>query len=109
VIDVRHLTKTYGSFKAVDDFSFRVRPGEVVGLIGPNGAGRASTLILLPAVIVALVVAGECWIAIEGLGRVLNRTEPSAVEAVEQGVRRVPGGLRWRKRRSGRCENHRSR
>jgi ABC-2 type transport system ATP-binding protein len=44
VIDVQRLTKTYGSFKAVDDFSFRVDPGEVVGLIGPNGAGKTSTL-----------------------------------------------------------------
>jgi len=40
-------------------------------------------LILLPAVVVALVAAGECWLAIEGLGRVLDRTDPSAVEAVE--------------------------
>jgi ABC-2 type transport system ATP-binding protein len=44
VIDVQHLTKTYGTFRAVDDFSFRVEPGEVVGLIGPNGAGKTSTL-----------------------------------------------------------------
>jgi ABC-2 type transport system ATP-binding protein len=44
VIDVQHLTKTYGTFKAVDDCSFRVEPGEVVGLIGPNGAGKTSTL-----------------------------------------------------------------
>jgi len=44
VIDVQHLTKTYGAFKAVDDFSLRVDPGEVVGLIGPNGAGKTSTL-----------------------------------------------------------------
>ena len=44
MIDVQHLTKTYGSFTAVDDFSFRVDPGEVVGLIGPNGAGKTSTL-----------------------------------------------------------------
>ena len=44
VINVQHLTKTYGSFKAVDDFSFAVGPGEVVGLIGPNGAGKTSTL-----------------------------------------------------------------
>jgi hypothetical protein len=42
-----------------------------------------ATLILLPAVVVALVVAGECWLAIEGLGRVLDRTDPSAVEATE--------------------------
>ncbi|MFO7694297.1 MAG: putative ABC exporter domain-containing protein [Vicinamibacterales bacterium] len=42
-----------------------------------------ATLILLPAVVVALVVTSECWLAIEGLGRVLDRTDPSAVEAVE--------------------------
>jgi hypothetical protein len=40
-------------------------------------------VILLPALLVALVVAGECWLAIEGLGRVLDRTDPSAVDAAE--------------------------
>ena len=44
MISVSHLTKTYGTFKAVDDFSFAVGPGEIVGLIGPNGAGKTSTL-----------------------------------------------------------------
>jgi ABC-2 type transport system ATP-binding protein len=44
MIDVSHLTKRYGDVKAVDDFSFRVEPGEIVGLIGPNGAGKTSTL-----------------------------------------------------------------
>ena len=44
VIDVSHLTKTYGDLKAVNDLSFRVQPGEIVGLIGPNGAGKTSTL-----------------------------------------------------------------
>jgi hypothetical protein len=39
--------------------------------------------IVLPALIVAFVIAGECWLAIEGLGRILDRTDPSAVEAVE--------------------------
>jgi ABC-2 type transport system ATP-binding protein len=44
MIDVSHLTKLYGDVKAVSDFSFRVEPGEIVGLIGPNGAGKTSTL-----------------------------------------------------------------
>ena len=39
--------------------------------------------ILLPALVVAVVIVGECWLAIEGLGRILDRTDPSAVEAVE--------------------------
>lgn len=44
MIDVSHLTKTYGTLKAVDDFSFTIGAGEIVGLIGPNGAGKTSTL-----------------------------------------------------------------
>jgi ABC-2 type transport system ATP-binding protein len=44
MIDVTNLTKLYGDLKAVDNFSFHVRPGEVVGLIGPNGAGKTSML-----------------------------------------------------------------
>jgi hypothetical protein len=42
-----------------------------------------ATLVLLPALVVVLVIAGECWLAIEGLGRILERTDPSAVETVE--------------------------
>jgi len=42
-----------------------------------------ATLIILPALIVAIVVAGECWLAIEGLGRVLDRTDVSAIDAAE--------------------------
>src|ERR1044072_490240 len=44
MIDIQHLTKTYGEFKAVDNLSVHVGTGEVVGLIGPNGAGKTSPL-----------------------------------------------------------------
>ena len=40
-IDVRELTKTYGSFTAVDNLSMQVRKGEFMGLLGPNGASTA--------------------------------------------------------------------
>lgn len=43
-IDVRELTKTYGSFTAVDNLSMQVRKGEFMGLLGPNGAGKSTTL-----------------------------------------------------------------
>jgi len=43
-IVVEHLTKTYGSQKAVDDISFNVKTGEVLGFLGPNGAGKTTTM-----------------------------------------------------------------
>ena len=43
-IAVEQLTRTYGSFVAVDSLSFEVGAGEIVGLIGPNGAGKTTTL-----------------------------------------------------------------
>ncbi|WP_245776230.1 ATP-binding cassette domain-containing protein [Pajaroellobacter abortibovis] len=41
------LTKSYGSFRAVDRVSFEVRQGEVVGFLGPNGAGKSTTMRIL--------------------------------------------------------------
>jgi lipooligosaccharide transport system ATP-binding protein len=38
------LTKTYGTFRAVDGISFEVRPNECFGFLGPNGAGKSTTI-----------------------------------------------------------------
>lgn len=43
-IEVNHLTKIYGSQKAVDNISFQLHKGEVVGFLGPNGAGKSTTM-----------------------------------------------------------------
>ena len=42
-ISIRNLTKTYGSFAAVTDFSADIEAGTVFGLLGPNGAGKTTT------------------------------------------------------------------
>jgi ABC-2 type transport system ATP-binding protein len=44
VITARNLTKRYGGVTALDGVSFDVQPGRIVGLIGPNGSGKTTTL-----------------------------------------------------------------
>ena len=44
IIEVSHLVKYYGKFKAVDDASFDVFRGDVYGFLGPNGAGKSTTI-----------------------------------------------------------------
>jgi len=46
-IEVRNLTRRFGSFVAVDDVSFDVRPGEIFGFLGSNGAGKSTTIRML--------------------------------------------------------------
>ena len=46
-IDVRGLTRRFGDFVAVNDLSFSVKPGEVFGFLGANGAGKSTTIRML--------------------------------------------------------------
>lgn len=47
MIYANDLTKSYGSFRAVDKINFEVRKGEIVGFLGPNGAGKSTTMRIL--------------------------------------------------------------
>ncbi len=43
-VDLSHISKSFGTVKAVDDVSFSVDKGEIFGLLGPNGAGKTTSL-----------------------------------------------------------------
>jgi ABC-2 type transport system ATP-binding protein len=47
LIEVEHLTKSYGQARAVNDISFQVEKGEILGFLGPNGAGKTTTMRVL--------------------------------------------------------------
>jgi len=47
MIEVEHLTKDYGQFRAIDDISFTVKKGEILGFLGPNGAGKTTVMRVL--------------------------------------------------------------
>ena len=44
MIEVNHLTKRYGDFKAVDDVNLVAESGKITILLGPNGAGKSTTI-----------------------------------------------------------------
>jgi ABC-2 type transport system ATP-binding protein len=62
MITVDGVTKTYGSFLAVDDVSFICRPGRVTGFLGPNGAGKSTTM----RIMVGLTPASRGHVTIGG-------------------------------------------
>jgi len=68
-IDVRHLRKVYGEIVAVDDLTFAVPRGAVLGLLGGNGAGKTTTISMLLGLLEP--TAGE--ISILGIDMKRNR------------------------------------
>jgi len=62
MIEVSHLTRSYGGFTAVDDVSFTATAGRVTGFLGPNGAGKSTTM----RVLVGLTPAGSGTATIDG-------------------------------------------
>lgn len=69
VIRVQNLSKSYGSQKAVDDFTFSVKNGTVFGLLGANGAGKSTTI----ECILGTRKADSGEITILGMNPVTNR------------------------------------
>lgn len=79
MIEAHQLTRRYGDFTAVDDVSFRIEPGEVVGLLGHNGAGKTTIMKMLTGALEPS--SGVVWI--DGV----------ALESAPQSVQRQLGYL----------------
>ena len=81
LLETKSLTKRFGGLVAVDDLPLAVRPGEVRGLIGPNGSGKTTTLNLLSGLYRA--DAGEIRLS----GERIDRLRPHEITA--RGVART--------------------
>ena len=44
MLEVNNISKSFSKIKAIDDLSFKINEGEIVGLIGPNGSGKTTTI-----------------------------------------------------------------
>ena len=71
IVQVTHLSKTFGEFKAVDNLSFSVEAGQVYGFLGQNGAGKSTTIRML----LTLVKPDQGEIQIFGLPLSTHRKE----------------------------------
>jgi ABC-2 type transport system ATP-binding protein len=60
LLTTAHLTKDYGRFRALDDLTLEIPPGEVFGLLGPNGSGKTTALRLLLGFL--RPTSGQAWI-----------------------------------------------
>ncbi|MGI4765076.1 MAG: ATP-binding cassette domain-containing protein, partial [Janthinobacterium lividum] len=86
VLEIRDLAVSYGEVRAVDGLSLTVEPGEVVTLLGSNGAGKSTTLKTISGLV--RPQAGE--ILFEGRSLLGCRPE----EIVRRGIAHVPEGRR---------------
>lgn len=67
MIELKNVTKKYGNFKAVDNISFKIEKGEVVGFLGRNGAGKTTTMKMITGLIEP--TDGEIFIEDEKISR----------------------------------------
>jgi len=62
VIEARHITKTFGTLRVLDDLSLRIGPRRITGLVGPNAAGKTT----LAKIILGLTKADSGTLEIDG-------------------------------------------
>jgi ABC-2 type transport system ATP-binding protein len=70
-VEAINLSKTFGTFKAVDNVSFSINKGEIFGLLGPNGAGKSTTFKMLCGLVIP--TSGEALVGGHSLSEVPAR------------------------------------
>jgi branched-chain amino acid transport system ATP-binding protein len=65
ILDIRHLSKTFGGLQAITALDLQVKPGDLIGIIGPNGAGKTTLFNLMTGFIRA--DSGEVWFKKENI------------------------------------------
>jgi ABC-2 type transport system ATP-binding protein len=75
-IKILHLTKVFGDLRAVDDLTLSVPQGEIFGLVGPDGAGKTTTMRLLTTILDP--TSGDAWI--------MNRHIVREAEAIQEEI-----------------------
>jgi branched-chain amino acid transport system ATP-binding protein len=98
LLEVEHISKRFGGLVAVKDISFRIGPGEILGLIGPNGSGKSTVMKLVMGIekpnsgrirVDGVDVAG--WpthrIAREGVGIVFQHSRPLHRQTVLENIK----------------------
>ena len=105
-VEVRGLTKRFGSVLAVDDLDFAVHPGTVTGFLGPNGAGKTTTLRMLVGLVTP--TAGHALVKgrpyrdlpdpLRTVGAVLEATGFHPARSARQHLRTVAPGRRHPRR-----------
>jgi ABC-2 type transport system ATP-binding protein len=63
MVEVSHLTKYYGDFRAIEDVSFSANKSEVLGFLGPNGAGKTTTM----RIITGFMPASQGAVVVDGI------------------------------------------
>ena len=63
VLEVSHLTKKYGNFLALDDVSFEIPRGKIIGFLGPNGSGKTTCI----KIVAGLLTASSGIVRVNGI------------------------------------------
>ncbi|MCG8687933.1 MAG: ABC transporter ATP-binding protein [Desulfobacterales bacterium] len=86
ILEMKNVHSGYGSIKALKGVSMKVMPGEIVAMIGANGAGKSTTLMTICGIVEA--EQGEIWYD----GKMINKVSPEKLPTM--GLCQVPEGRR---------------